>query len=101
MTGSSAAILQSVPTAIPESWMPRARFDHRSHQLATCTSCHTTAATSTETSDVLMPAIATCQQCHSDNRRAADARCFVCHDYHDWKQPASPAPAGFAIADLR
>jgi hypothetical protein len=101
MTRSSDAILQTVPTAAPASWMPRARFDHRSHQLATCESCHHTAAASTETADVLMPPIATCQQCHNDSRRAADARCFVCHEYHDWKQPTTATPAGFPISGLQ
>ena len=78
MTASADAILQIVPTAIPVSWMPRARFDHRAHQLATCTSCHTTAAASTETTDVLVPPLATCQQCHNDSRRRRrrDSRCL-------------------------
>lgn len=98
--GASGAPPQTVPTAMRASWMPHARFDHRAHQLATCVSCHAGAATSTETSDVLVPAIATCRQCHDGMRRSADARCSACHDYHDWLRPAQ-APAGFPIEAIR
>lgn len=84
-----------VPTNIPKAWMPHARFDHRVHQLASCTSCHT-ANTSRDTADVLMPSIVTCQQCHRQTN-GAEARCFECHDYHDWAK-AKPSTSGF---DLR
>jgi mono/diheme cytochrome c family protein len=90
---------QITPTAMKSGWMPHARFDHRTHQLATCASCHEGAAASTETSDVLVPAIATCRRCHNDTRRSAEARCYLCHDYHDWTKPA-PAPAGFELREL-
>jgi len=77
--------------------MPHARFDHRAHQLATCTSCHA-ATTSRETSDVLMPSIATCQACHTP-RTGAEARCFECHGYHDWTKEKPPT-GGFDLNRL-
>jgi predicted CXXCH cytochrome family protein len=77
--------------------MPHARFDHRAHQLATCTSCHA-AATSRETSDVLMPSIGVCQQCHKKSD-GAEARCFECHAYHDWTK-AKPGTTGFDLHQL-
>lgn len=91
------AFPQIVPTNIPTGWMPRARFDHASHQLTSCTSCHA-AATSRLTSDVLMPSIETCQQCHKPSR-GAESRCFECHEYHDWKN-AKPVKPGFHLDQL-
>jgi hypothetical protein len=92
-----APLPQVVPTNIPTGWMPRARFDHASHQLTSCTSCHA-ATTSRLTSDVLMPSIDTCQQCHKPSR-GAESRCFECHEYHDWKT-AKPAKPGFNLDQL-
>ena len=88
---------QITPTNIPTGWMPRARFDHSAHQLTGCTSCHA-ATTSRLTSDVLMPAIATCQQCHKPTR-GAESRCFECHEYHEWKN-AKPASPGFNLDQI-
>lgn len=92
-----APLPRVVPTNIARGWMPHARFDHRAHQLATCTSCHA-ASTSRDTSDVLMPSIATCQQCHKPSN-GAEARCFECHGYHDWTK-AKPAAAGFDLRQI-
>jgi hypothetical protein len=84
-------------TNIPTGWMPRARFDHAVHQLTSCTSCHA-AQTSRLTSDVLMPSIATCQQCHKPPR-GAESRCFECHEYHDWKNAKAVRP-GFELHEI-
>ena len=91
------ALPQIAPTNVQAGWMPRARFDHAAHQLTSCTSCHA-AQTSRLTSDVLMPAIATCQQCHKPSR-GAESRCFECHEYHDWKN-AKPVKPGFNLDQL-
>jgi hypothetical protein len=86
-----------IPTNVPVVWMPRARFDHGSHQMASCGTCHA-ARTSRETSDVLMPSISTCQQCHDRGPRA-ESRCFECHEYHVWAS-AKPARPGFDLHQL-
>jgi predicted CXXCH cytochrome family protein len=62
-------------------WMPNTEFDHEPHRMMQCNACHA-AETSTETSDVLMPGIKDCQQCHAPGK--AESRCFECHRYHDW-----------------
>jgi hypothetical protein len=93
----TAPLPRVVPTNIPTGWMPRARFGHASHQLTSCTSCHA-ATTSRLTSDVLMPSIDTCQQCHKPSR-GAESRCFECHEYHEWKN-AKPARPGFTLDQL-
>ena len=96
-TVQNVALPRVVPTKMPTGWMPRARFDHAAHQLTSCTSCHA-AQTSRLTSDVLMPGIATCQQCHKPSR-GAESRCFECHEYHDWKT-AKPVEPGFKLDQL-
>ncbi len=81
-----AALPVVAKSAITLRWLPHARFDHQAHQMLACASCHAAALTSRETSDVLLPGIATCQQCHHPGDEAAEARCFECHTYHDWSQ---------------
>lgn len=95
--GGRGALPRVVPTNIPTTWMPRARFDHAAHRLTNCTTCHA-AETSRQTADVLMPSIATCQQCHKPSR-GAESRCFECHEYHDWKA-AKPVKPGFELHQL-
>jgi len=85
--------------AIPVRWMTHAKFEHKAHQLVTCTECHGQAKSSNNTADVLLPGIATCQKCHSGGRIAADSRCSECHDYHDGTK-AKPASSVHAIADF-
>jgi hypothetical protein len=86
-----------VPTNVPTGWMSHARFDHAAHQMTGCSSCHA-AETSRDTVDVLMPSIATCQQCHKPVR-GAESRCFECHEYHNWAA-ARPARPGFSLDQL-
>jgi len=86
-------------SAIPPRWMMNAKFDHAAHQLVACTECHTQARTSNNSSDVLLPGIATCQKCHTGSRTSADSRCSECHEYHDWTK-AMPASSVRAIADF-
>lgn len=68
------------PTNIPERWLPHSRFDHQSHQMLRCTECHP-ATTSQKTSDVLLPRIDNCRQCHNPQVGARSA-CIDCHSYH-------------------
>src|SRR5882724_2415188 len=76
------------PASNATRWMPQAEFSHDSHRMMTCESCHTRATSSHETSDVLLPSIKTCQECHraqGPTKEFAEGRCFECHQYHDWK----------------
>ena len=81
-------------------WMPHARFDHEAHGSFTCTSCHEKALNSVDSSDVLLPGIATCQTCHAPAPDHAESRCFECHTYHDWSQRKEITPA-FAFPPLK
>jgi hypothetical protein len=72
-------------------WLPHAEFDHKAHQMVQCASCHAKAADSRETSDVLIPGVQTCRQCHRAGKDEAEARCFECHQYHDWSKEKAVA----------
>src|SRR5262249_16859860 len=78
--------LPKVPEAkITTRWLQHGEFDHQAHQMLKCEACHTKAPTSKETSDILIPTVKTCQECHRPgNQAVAQAACFECHQYHDW-----------------
>ena len=79
------------PAELKSEWMPAARFDHGRHEttLSGCDTCHEAAARSDSASDVLMPAIETCRDCHGSgdpHRNPADkvqSGCTMCHGFHD------------------
>jgi len=83
-----------------QKWMPHAKFDHDAHRGFTCESCHAKALKSTETSDVLLPGVATCKTCHAPGPDHAEARCFECHTYHDWAKRKEVTPK-FTLPALR
>jgi hypothetical protein len=72
---------QIAPTDIPDRWLLHSTFRHDSHRMLGCTECHA-ARTSTQTSDVLLPSVQSCKQCHSSAGGARDT-CVECHLYHD------------------
>jgi hypothetical protein len=87
---------------IPDRWFQHARFSHRSHRVIECNGCHTRAARSRKTEDVLIPGMEICQGCHRKDdagslwqRIAAPTECITCHSYHDrgvnpdWDGPLS------------
>jgi len=87
------------PSSLTVRFMPHARFDHAAHQGLTCASCHASAATSQESADLLLPGIATCQQCHRPEEQAAESRCFECHTYHDGSKRQA-VPGRFTLPEL-
>ena len=74
-------------------WLPHAKFDHSAHTGFTCVSCHSKAVTSTDSSDILIPGIATCKTCHAPGPNHAESRCFECHTYHDWAKRKDVKPS--------
>lgn len=69
---------------ITARWMEHAEFDHSAHQMLLCETCHDKARTSRKTSDLLLPGIQVCRDCHISGRQdAARADCAECHVYHD------------------
>jgi hypothetical protein len=68
------------PPEESKRWLAHARFDHKSHQVVSCTECH--AATDSEkTADLLMPKLETCARCHSAKAGVRND-CVCCHQYH-------------------
>jgi predicted CXXCH cytochrome family protein len=72
------------PVRLTSSWMPRARFDHAAHISETCVSCHTGAPKSKHATDILLPDIARCRECHGGTGSSAKVAsdCLMCHPFH-------------------
>ena len=91
---SSAGLISAVaPANTTQRWLPHSKFDHDAHTGFACASCHAKALTSTETSDILIPGIATCKTCHAPGPNHAESRCFECHTYHDWSKRKEVKPS--------
>jgi hypothetical protein len=75
---------QVAPVRLTQNWMPRARFNHAAHITQPCTSCHNTAERSKRSSDILMPRIAKCRECHGDasDTSKLSSDCVMCHRFH-------------------
>jgi hypothetical protein len=71
------------PPTLTTLWMPKAYFTHARHTDVKCTDCHA-AKTSSFATDVLLPGIAVCQNCHG-GEKATDkvpSTCVDCHRFH-------------------
>lgn len=96
-----ASILPVVASAgVIRRWFQHAKFDHDAHRGFSCVNCHAKALTSTESSDILLPGIATCKTCHAPGPGHADSRCSECHTYHDWSKRKEVTPK-FTLPALR
>ncbi|MGA2535024.1 MAG: cytochrome c3 family protein [Terracidiphilus sp.] len=95
------------PSKQPARWFTDANFSHPAHQEVQCAECHNRALTSSNGSDLLLPAIATCRRCHDGLSSPqgppvkighAESGCFLCHSYHGSQQ--GNLAAARRIADL-
>lgn len=83
-----------MPVNLQQRFFTKGRFEHDDHTQEPCASCHK-ASTSDAASDLLLPGIATCRECHGGEKDAAadvPSGCAMCHSYHipgGW----TPAPA--------
>jgi len=87
--GQHEGLPRVLPPQITAKWLIHARFDHEPHAALRCVSCHVKTPNSVETSEVLIPSMQTCAECHRDSLQRegrAESRCFECHQYHDWSQ---------------
>ncbi len=71
------------PVAFPMRYMQKGWFDHRAHRTEECSSCHL-AEKSGSASDLLLPDLASCRECHGGESARAEvpSSCAMCHDYH-------------------
>ncbi len=85
------------PVQLTESFFPHANFSHAAHgtEVSACALCHD-ASNSELASDVLIPDIAVCRDCHGsgDSRRNASTQvpstCVMCHGFHSDSRDAFP-----------
>jgi hypothetical protein len=75
-------------TEIPPRWHQHSIFDHNSHRAMTCIDCHDKnaagikVADSQSTTDILLPTLKSCQECHTGGSNGARNACVECHRYH-------------------
>jgi len=67
----------------PMRYMKNGWFDHAAHKTESCESCHA-APKSSKASDLLLPGISSCRDCHGGEKAKADvpSSCALCHSYH-------------------
>ena len=58
-------------TTVPQVWLKHARFDHAAHRAVDCKACHEKAYRSETHTDVLIPNLDNCTQCHAPQRKSA------------------------------
>jgi len=91
------------PVRIASRWLPQARFNHRSHAQSQCADCHDVAH-SMESSDVAIPEIETCRECHGGSKpveKKVTSSCMLCHGFHDASHPWDPAAKPRSVAEAR
>jgi hypothetical protein len=103
MNPGKDALPEIAPSRIPSRWLEHAEFDHHAHRMMACTACHARIPQSHDTVEISLPNIETCRQCHREkgsSNDAAEAGCFECHQYHDWRK-AKHTKGRFSIPELR
>jgi hypothetical protein len=82
------------PVMVPLVWLQHAVFDHSAHRGLQCLQCHPQASSSETRSEMLLPGIETCAQCHGPAevrgglaRGGAGSNCTECHKYHNGDRP--------------
>ena len=96
------------PVSLNDHYLRQGQFPHGKHRTfdgktgeASCTACHTGVMKSRLSSDVLIPGVGTCRQCHgapaktllSTAAKAGDS-CDTCHVYHAPAAAFGAPPAG-------
>ena len=91
------------PITLADSFMPKAVFNHDSHDTGnlTCESCHE-AESSASSADVLMPDVASCRECHGGEKAVnmIPSTCIMCHGYHGGDHMPEMIPAELKSASV-
>jgi hypothetical protein len=117
-----AGTVSKTPVAapgVPTIWLKYARFDHMAHRAVACRTCHDkkylwepvpwqvkSPAAWADNSDVLIPQLNVCLQCHrsTDSKPVADmarAGCVECHNYHGGDNPLAGLGSKLRAAGTR
>jgi len=99
--------VNQTPRFLTKGW-----FDHDAHRETDCADCHVAATQSKAASDLLIPGLRQCRDCHVGEggarlvkvETATESPCAMCHEYHsDGGKPWVPArqrrKGSAAIAD--
>ena len=88
-----------IPVNLPDRFFTTSFFNHEAHKKQECTDCHA-ADTSRAASDLLIPDLKSCRDCHLGatavkTAKTVPSECAMCHAYHvpagQW-QPKGPSP---------
>lgn len=93
-TGVAAQPYDVEMVMLTAKYLTGASFDHSAHRTEDCSRCH--AATSSKSStDVMVPPLATCRECHGDpgTRGRMATACVDCHGFHIAEKTFFGAPA--------
>lgn len=80
-------------------YLQKGWFDHDAHRETDCADCHTAAPASKTSTDLLVPGLRQCRDCHVGEsgarlvkvETATESPCAMCHEYHsDGGQPWAP-----------
>jgi predicted CXXCH cytochrome family protein len=88
----SGGSLQVMPVTQPARYFINGWFDHEAHKQEKCASCHA-ADKSNAASDLLLPNLAQCRDCHqgeSATKAEVPSGCAMCHSYHPRTTAAAP-----------
>ncbi|MBT2135020.1 cytochrome c family protein [Croceibacterium sp. LX-88] len=94
---ASGATLKVLPVTQQSRFFIHGWFDHEPHKQEKCTTCHK-ADTSKAASDLLLPGIAQCRDCHQGEtatKAEVPSSCAMCHTYHP-RDGAAAAPPRIA-----
>ncbi|MDO8294674.1 MAG: hypothetical protein Q7T29_17680 [Gallionella sp.] len=83
------------PVTITSHWLRNSHFTHAKHSTAKCTECHDKTL-SEKSSDVAIPAIEKCRECHVGNKRVKNrlnSGCDNCHSFHNKNAHSSSVAA--------
>ena len=92
--GWRVAAVNQTPRSLQKGW-----FDHDAHRETECADCHTAAPASKSSTDLLVPGLRQCRDCHVGEggarlvkvETATESPCAMCHEYHsDGGQPWVP-----------
>ena len=79
------------PVTLASHYLPKGRFPHGQHKSydhktgdAACITCHKGVTTSKLSTDVLLPPVSQCRDCHGSTKVATNvaASCDTCHGFH-------------------
>ena len=79
------------PVQLNSRWFVSSEFPHQRHSKMECADCHA-AEHSRDATDVLMPDIAVCRDCHVGQQSDDGLRsgCISCHSYHQFESSVLP-----------